>query len=118
MNNIINLNENDVGHKKNRYFKKTKDGKQILRDAMSRYMPEYVTNAEKQGFSSPDASWFKGESKDFVRRTLLNKDAKIFDYFDQQSVAGLVGQHLSGLKNRRLFIWSLLNFEEYLRQFQ
>jgi asparagine synthase (glutamine-hydrolysing) len=35
---------------------------------MARYIPEDITRAEKQGFSSPDASWFKGESIEFVRR--------------------------------------------------
>jgi asparagine synthase (glutamine-hydrolysing) len=77
---VIKLNENDVGNKPRRYFQKTSDGKQILRDMMSRHIPEDVTMAAKQGFSSPDASWFKGESIDFVRRTLLEKDAAIYQF--------------------------------------
>ena len=27
---------------------------------MSKYVPKDIHNAPKQGFSSPDASWFKG----------------------------------------------------------
>ena len=34
---------------------------------MSNYIPPEVTKAVKKGFSSPDASWFKGDSIDFVR---------------------------------------------------
>ena len=56
-------------------FRKTNDGKQILRDVMTRYIPKEITEAKKQGFSSPDASWFKGESIEFVRNTLSNKKA-------------------------------------------
>ena len=44
-----------------------------MREVMKRYIPEDITSAQKQGFSSPDASWFKGESIDFVKRSLLDK---------------------------------------------
>ena len=81
---------------------------------MSRYIPEDITKATKQGFSSPDASWFKGESIEFVKRKLFVGNARIYDYFDAKSVQSLVSQHLEGRENRRLLIWSLLNFEAFL----
>lgn len=111
---VIRLNENEPGNKSGRYFQKTSDGKQILRDVMSRYIPEEITKAEKQGFSSPDASWFKGESIDFVKRKLLTGSPRIYEYLDADSVRGLIHQHLDGQENRRLLIWSLLNVEEVL----
>lgn len=113
---VIRLNENESGNKSGRYFQKTSDGKQILRDVMSRYIPEEITKAEKQGFSSPDASWFKGESIDFVRRKLLNQNAHLYQVLDRDAVTGLVNQHLEGVENRRLLIWSLLNLETWLEQ--
>lgn len=111
---VVRINENEPGHKRKQFFQKTNDGKQILRDMMSRYIPEDITNAEKQGFSSPDASWFKGESIDFVQRRLLNGNARIYELLDRSAVEPLVQQHLKGEKNRRLLIWSLLNVEAYL----
>lgn len=111
---VLKINENEPGSKQDTYFQKTNDGKQLLRDMMSRYVPEGITRAEKQGFSSPDASWFKGESIDFVKRTLLNGNARIYDVLDHQAVAPLVEQHLHGEQNRRLLIWSLLNVEAWL----
>ena len=111
---VIRLNENEPGNKSGRYFQKTSDGKQILRDVMSRYIPAEVTKAEKQGFSSPDASWFKGESIDFVRRKLLNHNAHLYGLLDRDAVTGLVNQHLEGQENRRLLIWSLLNLEAWM----
>lgn len=113
---VIRMDENEVGNKTGRYFQKTKDGKQILRDVMARYIPEDVAMAEKQGFSSPDASWFKGESIDFVRKRLIRPDAPIYEWLDRGSVQSLVDEHLTGRSNRRLLIWSLLNFDEWLRQ--
>ena len=78
LNNLVkvsHINENEPGSKSERYFQKTNDGKQILRDVMSSLIPSEVSEAEKQGFSSPDASWFKGESIEFVKHHLLNNNA-------------------------------------------
>jgi asparagine synthase (glutamine-hydrolysing) len=110
---VVRLNENDAGNKAGMYFQKTSDGKQILRDVMSSYIPDQIAKAEKQGFSSPDASWFKGESIEFVKRKLLNADARIYQFLDRGSVLQLVQQHLDGRENRRLLIWSLLNAEAW-----
>ena len=82
---------------------------------MTKYIPNEVTEAEKQGFSSPDASWFKGESIDFVRNSLLNNNAGIYEFLDRKSVASLVEQHKNGEQNRRLLIWSLLNVNEWMK---
>ncbi|WP_114952877.1 asparagine synthase (glutamine-hydrolyzing) [Sphingosinicella terrae] len=112
---VSRLNENESGDKPARFFQKTRDGKQILRDVMGRFIPEDVAKAEKQGFSAPDASWFKGDSIDFVRGTLMNGQARIYDYLDRGTVHRLLGEHLSGANNRRLLIWSLLSFEQFLR---
>jgi len=113
LDNILRINENDPGNKTGKYFQKTNDGKQLLRDVMSRLIPDEVTKAEKQGFSSPDASWFKGESIEFVKRKLLNTEARIYQFLDRGSVLQLVQQHLDGRENRRLLIWSLLNVEAW-----
>lgn len=110
---VVRLNENEAA----KYLKKNKDGKTILRKAMANYIPLEITNAQKQGFSAPDASWFKGESIDYVRRKLFSNNAQIYSFLDKQSVQGLVREHLSGEQNRRLFVWSLLNFEEYCQQY-
>ena len=111
---VVRINENEAGSKQNLYFQKTRDGKQILRDVMKRHVPEGVTEAEKQGFSAPDASWFKGESIEFVKHKLLNGHARIYDILDRSAVESLVRQHLNGEENRRLLIWSLLNVDAWM----
>lgn len=114
---VVRLNENDPGNKISRYFQRTNDGKQLLREAMSRHIPEDIVKAEKQGFSAPDASWFRGESIDFVRQTLIDSDARLYAYLDRKAIGKLLQEHLNGQRNRRLLIWSLLNFEAYLKHF-
>jgi asparagine synthase (glutamine-hydrolysing) len=111
---VLKINENEPGDKQGQFFQKTSDGKQLLRDMMSRHIPADVTRAEKQGFSSPDASWFKGESIEFVKRTLLNGNSRIYEVLDRQTVCNLVKEHIESHQNRRLLIWSLLNLEAWM----
>lgn len=111
---VVRLNENEPGNKAGLYFQKTNDGKQLLRDVMRRHIPADIAGAEKQGFSSPDASWFKGESIDFVRRTLLQGQPHLYEFLDRGAITGLINEHLEGRQNRRLLIWSLLNVEQWL----
>ena len=114
---VVKLDENEPGEKTARYFQKANDGKLLLRNVMGRHVPREVIEREKQGFSAPDASWFKGESIDYVRRVLDGNNAKIWNYLDQQTVRGLINEHLEGKQNRRLLIWSLLNVEEFCQQY-
>jgi asparagine synthase (glutamine-hydrolysing) len=80
---------------------------------MSEIIPSSITDGQKKGFSSPDASWFREESAEFVRGQLFaGKDA----YFDTGTLELLVEEHLSGQQNRRLFIWSLLSFKTLMRR--
>jgi len=114
---VVRLNENEPGPKTLKYFQKTKDGKLILRRVMERYVPPEIAHAEKQGFSAPDASWFRGGSIDYVRRTIFDDRAGIYQFMDKEAVQRLVDEHLQGKQNRRLLIWSLLNFELWIRRF-
>lgn len=110
---VVSVDENELS----KYFQRTNDGKLLLRDAMQRHLPKEVISREKQGFSAPDASWFKGESISYVKDKLLNKNARIYDYMDYNCAQGLLKEHLDGKVNRRLLIWSLLNVEEWCGTF-
>ena len=113
-NKVIRLNENAVGPKPSVYYQKTNDGKKILRQMMSRYLPANVVNAKKQGFSAPDASWFKGESIKFVKKKLLDKNAPIFSFMEYREIKKLLTNHFEGKENKRLLIWSLLYVNQTL----
>ena len=114
---VIRINENEPGNKIDQYFQKTDDGKKILRDVIGKYIPDNISKATKQGFSAPDASWFKGESIDFVKKIIFDDNAKIYNYLNKETIQNLVLQHLNGRENKRLLIWSLLNIETYLLSF-
>jgi asparagine synthase (glutamine-hydrolysing) len=84
---------------------------------MRRYVPDKVSSAVKQGFSAPDASWFRGDSIDYVKRVLFDRKAAIYDVLDREAVLQLVQEHLDGRQNRRLLVWSLLYLETFISTF-
>jgi len=84
---------------------------------MERHVPAQVTEQVKQGFSGPDAAWFRGDSVDYVRRVIHDPDARMYEFLDPKTVRRLVDEHLAGKENRRLLLWSLLNFEHWCRTF-
>ena len=71
--------------------------------------------AKKQGFSSPDASWFKGESIDFVKSKIMDDNAPIYSFLDASMVRKISEKHFSGTQHKRLFIWSVINVNQYLK---
>jgi asparagine synthase (glutamine-hydrolysing) len=114
---VIRLNENEPGPKTARYFQQTRDGKLALRRMVSRFIPDEVAYGQKQGFSAPDASWFRGESIQYVRSIVDDPNSRIYGLLDAGTTRGLVADHLEGRENRRLLIWSLISLENCFRQF-
>ncbi len=114
---IVRVDENETGSKIDKYSRNSRDGKLLLRRVMEKYIPAEITNGAKQGFTAPDASWFRGESIEYVKRVIFNKRARIYDVLDRTSVLRSVNEHLEGKQNRRLFIWSLLNLEHWSERY-
>lgn len=114
---VVRLNENTPDAKRAKYFQKTNDGKLLLRKMMGELLPTEVVEREKQGFSAPDASWFKGESIDYLKRRILNKNSKLARVLDMDVIEKALDEHLTGRQNRRLLIWSLLSLEELFHRY-
>jgi asparagine synthase (glutamine-hydrolysing) len=115
---VARIDENTPGGKTSAFFEKTHDGKLLLRKVMARYVPDSVAGAVKQGFSAPDATWFRGDSIEYVKRLLFDRKAAIYDVLDRLTVVDLVQEHLYGKQNRRLLIWSLLYLETFMKTFK
>ena len=113
---LLSVDENEPG-KQVLYERQRTDGKVVLRKAMSRVIPKDVTARAKQGFSAPDASWFRGESVDYVTGLLNDPKARLGEFIQPAFVKCVLEQHRAGAHNHRLLIWSLLSFEWWLKTF-
>jgi asparagine synthase (glutamine-hydrolysing) len=108
------VDEDDV----RRYeLRSTSEGKLVLRAAMAKAVPGDILARRKQGFSAPDASWFRGESIDYINRLLRSPEARISEYLQPAYVTRCLDEHTAGQINHRLLIWSLLSLEWWLRVF-
>jgi asparagine synthase (glutamine-hydrolysing) len=116
LNEIIKMDEDEPG-KLRKYYQMTRDGKNILRKSMQGLIPGEILEREKQGFSAPDASWFRGESIEYIEKLLYNPEARIYQFLNPSFVLTKIEEHTAGKVNHRLLIWSLLSFEWWLRQF-
>ncbi|HZT93714.1 MAG TPA: asparagine synthase (glutamine-hydrolyzing), partial [Gaiellaceae bacterium] len=112
----LSVDENVAG-KRHLFEAARNDGKLVLRQAMQRVLPPGASSRKKQGFSAPDASWFRGESIEYLNRLLRDPKARIYEFLDPAYVGRILDEHTSGRVNRRLLIWSLLSFEWWCRSF-
>jgi asparagine synthase (glutamine-hydrolysing) len=108
--------ENILG-KSRAYYAQHNDGKNVLRKAMERFLPREVIDRRKQGFSSPDESWYRGPNVEYIRRLLLDKSALCHEFISAQAIERTIDRHCRGGANMRLLIWSLLCFELWLKIF-
>ncbi len=115
--NFISIDENEFRNKQDLFFLKTNDGKKLLRKSLLKYVPKSIAFAKKQGFSSPDSSWFKKQSSNYLKKSILNRKSRIYDYLSYNEVYSHVDLHMKNKKNNRLLIWSLLNFDNFLKNY-
>lgn len=113
---IRSVDENAAG-KRQRWELETSEGKAVLRRAMAQIIPPEVASRTKQGFSAPDASWFRGESIDYINRALREPGARVYELLSRDYVTGILDEHTRGQVNHRLLIWSLLSLEWWIRTF-
>ncbi len=92
-------------------------GKAILRDFAHQYLPNEIAALKKRGFSTPDGHWFQNECKDYVLSSLFAQNAKIHNILDKKALEIYINDHMNGVKNYRLLIWSLLYLENFLTIF-
>ena len=91
------------------------EGKYIFKKSLEAYLPNEILYRNKQGFSVPLASWFRGPLRQRVRDALLGQMLADTGIFDTAFLAEMVEQHQSGMRDYTAPIWSLLMFEGFLR---
>ena len=112
---ISKIDENKEQKKK--VYREFDDGKNVLRKAMKDFIPDEIINRKKQGFSSPDESWYRGENAAYVKDLLLSENTVSTKYINKEYIIKIVNEHINQGVNHRLLIWSLMNFEWWCKIF-
>ena len=115
---ISNIDENEsFKSKKSMSYREFDDGKNVLRKAMSDFIPDEITNRKKQGFSAPDESWYRGENAKYIKELMLSKNTISTKFINKAYINKIVKEHLDDGINHRLLIWSFMNFEWWCKIF-
>lgn len=112
--NRLRPDENELSKKLVKQSSGRGNGKLVLRRSSETLLPREIFEAKKQGFSGPDASWFRKESLQFVEESIGSLAQNSHSIFSREALEKLTSEHLLGKKNRRLLIWSFLSIENYL----
>jgi len=95
-----------------------RDQKYIFKKTLSPHLPGSVLNHAKQGFSVPLSVWFKDDLKMYIQDTLFSQNPLLSTFLDKNYVRKIVRDNQKGMRDFSAKIWSLLFFEEWLRQNQ
>jgi asparagine synthase (glutamine-hydrolysing) len=92
-------------------------GKYILRKMAARFLPPAILDKKKQGFAIPRDQWFRKDLKQYALDLLTSKRFSERGYFRDANVRLLLDEHIKGRRDYSTWIWSLINFELWHRQF-
>lgn len=93
-------------------------GKQILIEALGDRLPPELLRRPKQGFGVPLEHWFRGSLREMLRDHLLGKRFRERGIVSPAFVKTMIEEHESGRRNNWHWLWILLMFELWYRNFE
>lgn len=88
-----------------------KKTKYLLREIGKERLPSPIINREKKGFPVPISQWLKGDLSEVARETLLGPQSACRNYFEPQTIKGILKRHSENQEDLSEQIWNLLVFE-------
>ncbi|OUS08103.1 asparagine synthetase B [Gammaproteobacteria bacterium 54_18_T64] len=95
---------------------KGQQGKAVFKSSLEPHLSNNILYRDKMGFAVPLAQWFRGPLIDKLRASLLDGGLSETGMFDNHYLEQLFNQHQSGQRDNSAALWSLLMFNESLKQ--
>lgn len=92
--------------------------KRILRESMAGILPENVRwRVDKQGFPTPEASWFRTSLRSWIRGILADPRTRERGYLEVDAALSAFDAHVAGKNPLSHTIWRWVNLELWCRCF-
>ena len=93
-------------------------GKWILRNILSRYVPKHLFERPKRGFGVPIGDWLRGPLRDWAEGLLDENKMHQQGYLQSLPIRKKWVEHLSGKVNWDYHLWSVLMFQAWLERWE
>jgi asparagine synthase (glutamine-hydrolysing) len=87
--------------------------KHLLKRAVGGLLPADVVTRRKQGLGVPIAAWLRGPLRPVLEARLAPARVAWRGLFEPATVARLVAEHVSGRRNHRKILWTLLMLDAW-----
>lgn len=91
--------------------------KRLLREAMGSMLPKKIVDRGKQGFPTPIKEWFRSAYYPLMEKLLTAPETLCTQYVERDFIVRMLNRHRTGRENLQEQIWTLGNFEIWLRLF-
>lgn len=85
--------------------------KRVLRSAFEDILPSSITERPKRGFGLPIGHWLRQDLYYISRELLLNPQAYLYEYFNQEVVTNIWNNHMQRQGDFGYQLWLFLCFE-------
>jgi asparagine synthase (glutamine-hydrolysing) len=93
-----------------------RDSKIVFKQAFEQALPPALMQRPKMGFSVPLAQGFRGPLKTRIDQHLNAPAGVLAGFLDRAPLAHLLGEHLSGERDRSAALWSCLSFANFTQR--
>ncbi|MBW2082866.1 MAG: asparagine synthase (glutamine-hydrolyzing) [Deltaproteobacteria bacterium] len=90
---------------------KNGEGKHVLKNVLSRYLPVSMFQRPKMGFGVPIGQWFRNELKDLITDYLSAESLRKEGLFNWELINQKINEHFSGKVDHQYRLWAILMWE-------